>query len=55
MVRVDFYATAVNRELEHGKLPNLSHDLESVRAYQFELVFNALSNISDKILSSHFS
>lgn len=41
MSKISYYATATNRELEHGKMPDLSHNLESVRTYQWEMVFNA--------------
>lgn len=34
---VNYFATETNRQLELGKQPNLSHDLESIRAYQWEL------------------
>lgn len=33
-----YFATQTNRTLTKGKLPNLSHDLESYRAYQWEVV-----------------
>lgn len=40
MPKISYYATATNRELEHGKMPDLSHNLEAIRAFQWELVFN---------------
>jgi hypothetical protein len=33
-----YYSLQTNRTLEKGKHPNLSHDLESYRAYQWEVV-----------------
>lgn len=35
-----YYATALQRELEDGKLPVISQDLDSVRTYGWELIFH---------------
>jgi hypothetical protein len=40
MAKIDYYATAKERDLQHGHIPDLSHDLESIRRFQWELVFN---------------
>jgi len=34
---LNYFSTETNRKLEAGKLPTLSHSLESIRAYQFEV------------------
>ena len=34
---LNYFSTQTNRELEQDKPPNLSHDLESISAYQFEV------------------
>ena len=41
MANIKFYQTARERELQHGHIPDLSHDLESTRRFQWELVFNS--------------
>lgn len=38
MATPGYFRTQTNRTLEQGKMPNLSHDLESYRAYQWEVV-----------------
>ena len=47
MAHVNYYATKVNRELRHGSIPDLSHSLDSFRAYQWELVFHVPTGVNN--------
>lgn len=39
MVHTSYYATSLQRELEDGKLPVISQDLDSLRSYTWEITF----------------
>tara|TARA_Y100000310_G_scaffold299462_1_gene334328 strand:- start:745 stop:1311 length:567 start_codon:yes stop_codon:yes gene_type:complete len=46
-----YYATQTNRTLNIGELPGLSHNLESYRAYQWEVEISTPDNEDDSILT----